>query len=190
MVIVDPWSNLFYTQDKLENYIDNSLTDKNSRHSYLDIYNDLFTEIRDKQNNILEIGVSKGGSILLWNKWFNNSNIYCIDIIEKPKTLSGLKKVRYIQYDAYDDYCVNQIPNLDIAIDDGPHTLESQLAFIDKYGPKINSNGLLIIEDICNIRRYKILSQKLNNKFKVYPIYIGKKIHKAKDDMLLVARAK
>lgn len=35
----------------------NDLTDKNSTHSYLDTYQDLFTNIQDSAKNILEIGV-------------------------------------------------------------------------------------------------------------------------------------
>lgn len=189
MVITDPWLlNLF--DNPLENYIDNSLTDKNSRHSYLNIYNTLFEPFKNKHNNLLEIGVSRGGSILLWHKWFINSKIFCIDIIQEPIILSNLDRVKYLKSNAYSDECVEKIPNLDIAIDDGPHTLESQLYFIDRYGSKINSGGLLIIEDVCSIKRYNILSQKINNKFTLEPPYIGNKIHKAKDDMLLIARAK
>jgi len=36
----------------------------------------------------------------------------------------------------------------DIIIDDGPHTLESQIKFINNYFKKLNKNGKLFIEDI------------------------------------------
>ena len=36
----------------------------------------------------------------------------------------------------------------DIIIDDGPHTLESQIKFINNYFKKLNKNGKLFIEDV------------------------------------------
>jgi hypothetical protein len=58
---------------------------------------------------------------------------------------------------------INKIPNLDIVIDDGPHTLESQLSCIDMYYPKINPGGMLIIEDIMNIDNANALVEKARN---------------------------
>ena len=43
---------------------------------------------------------------------------------------------------------VSKLNNFDIIIDDGPHSLESQLKFIDLYYPKTNLGGVVIIEDI------------------------------------------
>jgi hypothetical protein len=45
----------------------------------------------------------------------------------------------------------------DYIIDDGPHTLESQVLCIQKYLPKVKSGGKIIIEDIQKIEWIKIL---------------------------------
>ena len=42
---------------------------------------DLFSKFRNKDINLLEIGIGNGGSLKLWQKYFTGkSNIYCIDI--------------------------------------------------------------------------------------------------------------
>ncbi len=47
----------------LYSLIDNSKTDKNTVHSYLETYELLFNSKRKSAKNILEIGVQDGGSI-------------------------------------------------------------------------------------------------------------------------------
>ena len=44
---------------------------------------------------------------------------------------------------------------LDIVIDDGQHTLESQLECIDLYLPKLNKGGVLIIEDVQDASHFE-----------------------------------
>jgi len=172
----------------LKNYINNNLTDKNTRHSYLDIYDKLFLPFKNEQITILEIGVERGGSILLWHNWFQKAIIFCIDLIAKPQIFNNLDRVIYIQGDAYSETLVKIIPDhLDIAIDDGPHSIKSQKYFIDKYLTKIQNNGLLIIEDVPSDHRYEILAKQFDYKF-ILSKYIGSKIKKAKDDRLLIAK--
>ena len=47
----------------LINIINNDKTDKNTTHSYLELYQHLFNNKRLTANNILEIGIDRGGSI-------------------------------------------------------------------------------------------------------------------------------
>ena len=56
--------------------------------------------------------------------------------------------VQYFCGDSYSDEIVSQHPDADIIIDDGPHTVESQILFLQKYLPKLNKGGILIIEDV------------------------------------------
>ena len=51
--------------------------------------------------------------------------------------------------DAYSDAVIDALPNdFDVIIDDGPHTLESMIAFLKRYSTKVRSGGLVVIEDI------------------------------------------
>jgi len=51
---------------------------------YFDIYEDSFKKFIGKNPVILEIGIFKGGSIDMWNYYFDNQcTIYAIDIDEE-----------------------------------------------------------------------------------------------------------
>lgn len=133
----------------------NGGTDKNTYHSYIEFfYEKCFEKYKEKNISLLEIGIQGGSSLKLWKEYFVNSKrIVGIDIsedslAERNKNIEG---VEYFFGDAYSEEIANQFSNFDIIIDDGPHTLESQIQFILKYFPKLNSGGMLIIEDVEDI---------------------------------------
>ena len=64
----------------LTEIVDNSMTDKNTIHSYLELYQNLLFKKKETAKNVLEIGINKGGSIKLWNDFFTNATIYGLDI--------------------------------------------------------------------------------------------------------------
>jgi SAM-dependent methyltransferase len=151
------------TNHKLIDLIDNHTTDKNTCHSYVDTYEELFSPFKHKTNNILEIGIGipvknkNGGSIKLWHDYFPNSTVYGLDIIDISQVNDDIKNKDRIKLitniDAYNvDFVkstfVDKDIKFDILIDDGPHTLDSMLFFIQHYLPLLNDNGLLVIEDV------------------------------------------
>lgn len=56
------------------------------------------------------------------------------------------KNISIINDDAYSADVVRKLPNLDIAIDDGPHTLDSHIKFLQLYYTKMK-NGIMVVED-------------------------------------------
>ena len=75
--------------------VDNAETDKNTDHSYLELYEKLLSPKKDTAKNILEIGIGErkvknGGSIKLWKDYFANATIYALDIIPKERVLDEL----------------------------------------------------------------------------------------------------
>lgn len=133
----------------------NGGTDKNTIHSYVEnFYEDKFLTYKDKNVSLLEIGIQGGASLKLWKEYFSNCNkIVGVDISEENvhPNYKNIPGVEYFFGDAYSDEIVNQLDNFDIIIDDGPHSENSQIIFIEKYLPKLNSGGILIIEDVQNI---------------------------------------
>jgi len=120
----------------LSSLINDSRTDKNTVHSYLETYENLFENKRESCKNILEIGVQDGGSIKLWNDYFINAKIYGLDIrkirdhwpliLSEPRIILGC-------FDAYNLHFFNHHMlklKFDIIINDGLHTLESMIYFI------------------------------------------------------------
>jgi hypothetical protein len=129
-------------------------TDKGTTHNYIDgFYEKEFIGYRDKSVKILEIGIASGHSLLLWDKYFtNHSGIYGLENCAEGKVITeDLKKNDRITLIIADGYCkktADILPNFDIIIDDGPHTLDSMITCINLYLPKLNDGGVLIIEDV------------------------------------------
>ena len=158
---------------KLVDLIDNSLTDKNTCHSYINTYERLFSQKKNDKNNILEIGIGEpkqnkenGGSIKLWHDYFPNSTIYGLDIHDISNVNDVIKnndRIKLItSVNAYDTtfientFVKNDI-KFDILIDDGPHTLDSMVFFVRHYLPLLNDTGVFVIEDIPDIKWVNIL---------------------------------
>lgn len=134
----------------------NGGTDKNTVHSYIDsFYENCFEKYKNEKISLLEIGIQGGASLKMWNEYFlNNERIVGIDISEDNVHVDykNIPKVTYIYGDAYSDEILNDDLKFDIIIDDGPHTLNSQICFIEKYLPKLKCGGILIIEDVQDIK--------------------------------------
>jgi hypothetical protein len=58
-------------------------TDKDTTHSYVEIYEQLLEPILEKDGSLLEIGIQYGGSILLWKELLKNCRIFGFDIEDK-----------------------------------------------------------------------------------------------------------
>ena len=74
----------------LSDLIDNQRTDKNTYHSYLGVYQKLFSPKRTTAKNVLEIGVGwveneNGGSIKLWRDYFLSSKRLSNRSAERPR---------------------------------------------------------------------------------------------------------
>lgn len=127
-------------------------TDKGSKfHNYTAIYEKYFESIRNEKLNILEIGVSRGGSLDLWSKYFVNSSIVGIDINSDCKKYeTDRAKVRIgNQFDLkfLEDVC-KELGPFDIIIDDGYHSSDSIIASFEALWPYLKSGGVYVVEDI------------------------------------------
>ena len=145
---------------RLKDLVDNSKTDKNTLHSYLDVYDNLIGSKRLTAKNILELGILHGGSIKLWNDYFVNAQIYGIDTMDYNDVWDGIKCIPNIHIltsiDGYNSEFVSHnfiIPQIkfDLVIDDGPHSLESMKQFITLYSQILADDGILVIENVQDI---------------------------------------
>ena len=118
---------------------------------YFEIYEKYFSKWRGQKLNILEIGVSQGGSLQLWKEYFGDAaNIFAIDInpeckkfeAESTKIFIGSQSDRRFLAEVMD-----QMPALDIIIDDGGHTMEQQKVSFEMLYSKVKDGGLYIVED-------------------------------------------
>lgn len=133
-------------------------TDKGYPKSYIDeFYEDKFLSLIDSEITLVEIGVRSGASLKLWSEYFSKANIIGIDNLSDfnnyqvpiNENWTSSNKVTFIDADAYVQETVDKIDGkIDILIDDGPHTFESHVKLLELYIPKMNSDGMIIIEDI------------------------------------------
>jgi hypothetical protein len=145
----------------LSDYCDNEHTDKNTTHSYLDLYESLFQGKKETATHVLEVGIGyppyNGGSIMMWEKYFTQAQIYALDIIPITDVYSEILHQHrihvYAAINAYDPHVFKRLflskpIRFDILLDDGPHTLESMVAFIILYSRVMKPDGILVIEDV------------------------------------------
>jgi cephalosporin hydroxylase len=165
-------------------------TDKNTLHCYIDhVYSELFSEIQLSAKNVLEIGVDKGGSIFLWKEYFLNADIAGIDIEDKREIFKNNKELKIIKGNAYNKNFIDSIPEnyFDLIIDDGPHTLESMISFLDGYQSKLNENGIIVVEDIQEISWIDTLTKHVDkNLIKNIFVHDLRKIKNRYDDILFI----
>ena len=175
----------------LEQIVDNRFTDKNTCHSYLETYEKNLKDKHISCKNVLEIGVQRGGSLKLWNDYFVNATIYGIDIDEGPAFLNEYKRVNCLKMNAYSqesiDYFSNKNIEFDVIIDDGPHTLESMEYFVNNYTQLLAVDGVLIVEDIPDIKWCDIFKTYVPNGF-TYEIVDLRHIKNRWDDILFIIK--
>ena len=172
-------------------------TDKNTDHSYIPVYERLLNPYVYRHIKLLEIGVANGGSALIWQDYLPFSKLYLVDNIDSihPDIKQQLDPNRCTIYkmDAYTNYAVNTLRSnsrmFDIIIDDGPHTIQSQVLFIKKYFDLLKEGGIMIIEDIQNFTDIKLLEKQVPLEYKNnIDIFDLRKIKNRYDDILFVIR--
>lgn len=118
---------------------------------YFEIYDRHFSPFRGKEIHLLEIGVSQGGSIQLWKKFFGPGlHYYGIDINPGCKQFEEENVRIFIGSQEDPVFLENvkkQIPDLDIFIDDGGHTMRQQIVSFEHLFDKVKENGIYLCED-------------------------------------------
>jgi len=119
---------------------------------YFDIYETHFDRYVDKELVVLEIGVSHGGSLQMWKKYFGEKvKIYGVDNDPRCKSLEedGIEILIGSQNDkSFLKKLKKKIPKIDILIDDGGHTMEQQITTFKELFNHIKDDGVYLCEDL------------------------------------------
>lgn len=129
-------------------------TDKHTDHHYIqEFYEIEFEHLRDKELNILEIGVWRGDSLKLWHDYFINSNIYGADHFirvgeDRVRTeLSSFGRIKQLlNIDSTEKKLYFDV-QMDIIIDDGAHNPDAQIQTYENTKHLLKDGGIYIIED-------------------------------------------
>lgn len=128
---------------------------------YPDVYAELLTPWRagfveadgtTRPLRLLEIGVSEGGSLELWRRWFGaDATIVGIDIDE---TCAGIvdPSVATVRIGSQADpaflrQVVADMGGVDVVIDDGSHVASHQRTSLETLWPLLTDGGLYLCED-------------------------------------------
>ncbi|QPC86051.1 class I SAM-dependent methyltransferase [Mesorhizobium sp. NBSH29] len=136
-------------------------------HHYLPLYDRYFAAFRGASGSgalhptakltrpvrMLEIGVSKGGSMELWREYFGpDAILYGIDIDPACAAFDGEagNKVRIGSQDdpAFLKRVVAEMGGIDIVLDDGSHVAKHQKESFDTLFPLLETGGLYVVEDL------------------------------------------
>lgn len=164
-------------------------TDKHLQHDYIPVYEKLMSPYRDRAKNVLEVGICNGGSLALWKKYFKSATIIGLDSthVHCAHEFLFLEGVMYRWGSAYEKSVLDSLPEFDIGIDDGPHTLETMTFFVAEYSKKVAPGGMLIVEDVQDYSWFEELQKHVPANFKSEIIDIRANKNRY-DDMMFVLR--
>jgi len=125
-------------------------TDKSSM--FLDNYEQFFHSLKCKRIALLELGVLKGGSILMWGDYFKRGTIVGVDINNLKKKLPS--NVHFELGDQRDKDFLNSVSKkytkggFDIIIDDASHYANfTEATFLICFNELLKAKGIYVIED-------------------------------------------
>ncbi len=138
--------------------------------NYLEYYDQVFTDLVDKEVILLEIGVYEGGSLLLWRDYFPKGKIIGIDI-KAPSNKDFHERIYFFKGSQADKKFLTNVVEevapggVDIIIDDASHIGElTKITFWHLFDNHLKPGGIYVIEDwgtgfwddFVDGRRYKL----------------------------------
>ena len=128
-------------------------TDKAEHPHYLQRYEDYFRPLLDKDVRLLELGVYKGGSLLLWRDYFERGLIVGLDL--QPINLEdSTGRIRIYEGMQQDRELLDRIARetapqgFDVIIDDCSHIGElTRISFWHLFDNYLKPGGIYVIED-------------------------------------------
>ncbi len=129
-----------YDSDKIDN-------------RYLEWYDPILAPYLQKKMALLELGVAKGGSLMLWHDYFPLATIVGVDI-NPPKGFPLSERIRIFEGSQADIPFLTSVASasapdgFDIIIDDASHLGElTEIAFWHLFDHHLKPEGLYVIED-------------------------------------------
>jgi hypothetical protein len=120
--------------------------------NYFEVYDKHFSRYRNKQVNILEIGVAHGGSLQMWKSYFGpQAKIFGVDVNVNCKKLEEENIKIFIGSQSDRNFLrelKKQIPKVDIIIEDGGHMMSQQIISFEELYDHVKEDGVYLCEDI------------------------------------------
>jgi SAM-dependent methyltransferase len=162
-------------------------SDKNTWHNYTQIYFLLMEKYRNENINLFEMGIGTnnvtinsnmgadgrpGASLRAWSEFFPNATIFAADI--DADILFQEEKIKTFYCDQLSPETIQSMwssidTDFDIIIDDGLHTFEANICFLQNSLHKLKDDGIYIIEDIYfkNLQLFRELKNEYQERYKL-----------------------
>jgi hypothetical protein len=141
-----------YDGDLLKIFSENSGPLVHKWHHYIPIYSRYFSRFRATKVRFLEIGVSKGGSLTMWRKYFGeDAIIFGIDIdpdCAQYDNISGNVRIGSQVDENFLKSVIEEMGGVDIILDDGSHHMNHIPKTLNVLYPFLSENGVYMIEDL------------------------------------------
>ncbi|MDC0195462.1 class I SAM-dependent methyltransferase [Candidatus Thioglobus sp.] len=119
---------------------------------YFPIYEKFLNRFCNTTVTIIEIGVSQGGSLQMWERYLGPmATIIGIDIDLKCKKHEESNIHVRIGNQANKEFLkeiIDEFGEPDIVIDDGSHVMKDVIASFEYLYPKLSKNGVYLVEDM------------------------------------------
>lgn len=141
-----------YDGDMLKLFAENKGKIVHKWHHFIPLYDKYFSRYRGTKVRMLEIGVSKGGSLSVWRKYFGQDAIlFGIDIDPECAIFNG--KDAQVRIDSQDDShflrsVIDEMGGVDIILDDGSHMMRHIQSSLKCLFPLLREGGIYFIEDL------------------------------------------
>jgi methyltransferase family protein len=119
------------------------------------IYDRHFRKFIGREVHVLEVGVYSGGSLEMWKQYFGEDcQVYGVDIQDACRIYEDESTKIFIGDQESRDFWrrfKQQVPYIDILIDDGGHAPEQQLVTLEEMLPHLRPGGVYLCEDTFGV---------------------------------------
>ena len=141
------------------------ITDK-KRTPFFSFYEELFPLIKETTKTILEIGIRRGGSLVIWNDFFGATAVYGLEANPKfIRRVDNLNRpnIHAVHLNQTDKKGMTEfaksVGSFDLIIDDGSHMVGDQLISFEILWPFLRRGGYYCIEDMQSSFQEKYINQ-------------------------------
>jgi hypothetical protein len=163
-------------------------TDRLGKHNYTQLYYKIFGDKRDAIKKVLEIGISLGAGLRMWQDFFPNAKIYGVD--NKDEYIFNEGRIESFKCDASSLSDLESVldktgTDLDLVIDDASHRTKDQMFTCETIVPKLKGDFVYVIEDVA----WDWIFDELKNKLPDYD-FVMVRVGKRFDDRVIIIRRK
>lgn len=164
------------------------------KHHFTEFYHDMFKDRRNQIKKVVEIGIgclppayTIGASLLMWRDYFPNAEIFGADnnsdLMFADNRITTIYCDQTKKQDLY--HLISLVgENVDLFVDDGLHTFESQIFTCLTIMPLLTPAATYVIEDVDH---HGIIVEQIQQQGYTTFVWRRSRIH-YRDDRLVIVR--